>query len=97
MSLLGWRGPADAVSWIPGDDSGVGDFCAVFFYRDAGASDFDDGTAYGLARLVVKDDSVSGADVQVAVALVSVGVSSRRTVLPLARSSLMRAGSTVFT
>ena len=82
MSLLGWGGPADAVSWIAGDDSGVGDFCTVFFYRDAGASDFDDGSAYGSACLVLKDDGVAGADIQVAVALVSVGVSSGRTVLP---------------
>ena len=69
MSLLGWGGPADAVSWIAGDDSGVGDFCTVFFYRDAGASDFDDGSAYGSACLVLKDDGVAGADIQVAVGL----------------------------
>ena len=70
MSLLGWGCPADAVSWIAGDDSGVGDFCTVFFYRDAGASDFDDGSAYGSAYgsacLVLKDDGVAGADIQVA-------------------------------
>ena len=63
MSLLGWRGPADAVSWISGDDSGVGDFCTVFFYCDACAPDFDDGPAYGSARLVLKDDGVAGADI----------------------------------
>ena len=82
MSLLGWGGPADVVPWIAGDDSCVGDACTVLSDCDAGAPDFDDGSAYGLARLVVKDDGVSGADIEVAVALVSVGVSSRRTVLP---------------
>ena len=82
MFLLGWGGPADVVPWIAGDDSCVGDACTVLSDCDAGAPDLDDGSAYGLARLVVKDDGVSGADIEVAVALVSVGVSSRRTVLP---------------
>ena len=74
MFLLGWLGPADAVSWIAGDDSGVGDAGTVFFYRDAGASDFDYSPADGAAGLVLKDNGVAGADIQVAVALVAVGV-----------------------
>ena len=83
MSLLGWRGPADAVSWIPGDDSGVGDDCTLFAYCDTGASDFDDGSADGSAGLVLKDDGVSGADIQVAVALVAVGVAGGGVALSL--------------
>ena len=83
MSLLGWRGPADAVSWIPGDDSGVGDDCTLFAYCDTDASDFDDGSADGSAGLVLKDDGVSGADIQVAVALVAVGVAGGGVALSL--------------
>ena len=96
MSLLGWGGPADVVPWIAGDNSCVGDACTVLSDCDAGAPDFDDGSAYGLARLVVEDDGVSGADIEVAVALVSVGVSSRRTVLPemLGQLLLVLEGST---
>ena len=82
MFLLGWCGPADVVPWIAGDDSCVGDACTVLSDCDAGASDFDNCSADGSAALVLKDDGVSGADIEVAVALVSVGVSSRRTVLP---------------
>ena len=89
MSLLGWRGPADVVPWIAGDDSRVGDACALLFDCDSCAPDFDDGPAYGLAGLVVKDDCVSGADLQAAVALVSVGVSSRRFVLALMLGQLL--------
>ena len=47
VSLLGWSGPADPVSWIAGDDSGVGDFCTLFAYCDSSASDFDDGASDG--------------------------------------------------
>ena len=83
MSLLGWRGPADAVSWIAGDDSGVGDACTLFAYCDTGASDFDDCPADGAAGLVLKDDGVSGADIQVAVALVAVGVAGGGVALSL--------------
>ena len=82
MSLLGWRGPADAVSWIAGDDSAIGDAGTLFADCDSCAPGFDDGPADGLARLVVEDDGVSGADIQVTVALVSVGVAGRRIVLP---------------
>ena len=94
MSLLGWLGPADAVPWIAGDDSCVGDAGTVLSDCDAGASDFDDGSAYGMARLVLKDDGVSGADIQVTVALVSVGVAGRRIVLPqmLGQSLLVAEG-----
>ena len=75
MSLLGWLGPADVVSWNPGDDSGVGDAGTVLSDCYAGTSDFDDCPADGAAGLVLKDDGVSGADIQVAVALVAgVGV-----------------------
>ena len=82
MALLGWRGPADAVPWVSGDDSGVGDAGTLFAYCDSCAPDFDDGTAYGLAVLVVKDDCVAGADLQAAVALVSVGVAGSGVLLP---------------
>ena len=83
MSLLGWRGPADAVSWIAGDDSGVGDAGTLFAYCDSCAPDFDDGAADGSAGLVVEDNRVAGANIQVTVALVSVGVGGRRVVLAL--------------
>ena len=72
MSLLGWRGPSDAVSWIAGDDSALGDAGTLFAYCDLCALGFDDGPADGSARLVVEDNGVSGADIQVAVSLVSV-------------------------
>ena len=81
MSLLGWRSPADAVSWIAGDDSRFGDAGTLFVHCDTGASDFNDGSADGLAGLMVEDDGVSGADIQVSVALVSVGVCGCRITL----------------
>ena len=81
MFLLGWRSPADAVSWIAGDDSRLGDACTLFVHCDAGASDFDDGPADGLAAPAVEDDGVAGADIQVSVALVSIGVCGCRIVL----------------
>ena len=37
MILLGWCDPADAVSWIAGDDSRVGDACTVLSDCDSGA------------------------------------------------------------
>ena len=81
MSLLGWRGPADAVSWIAGDDSCLGDAGALFVHCDAGASDFDDAPADGLAIPVVEGDGVAGAEPVGAVALVSVGVCGCRITL----------------
>lgn len=60
MPLLGWHGPADAVPWVAGDYSGVGDFCAVFAYCDSCSPVFDDSSADGRARLVVEDDGVAG-------------------------------------
>ena len=83
MSLLGWRGPADVVSWIAGDDSCVGYASTVLSDCDAGASDFDDGSAYGSARFVFEDNGVAGADTLWAVALVSVGVAGRGAALSL--------------
>ena len=74
VSLLGWGGPADAVPWIAGDDSGVGDAGALLFDCDSCAPDFDDGPSYGLVGFVVEDDGVSSADIQATVALVAVGV-----------------------
>ena len=59
MSLLGWCGPADVVPWIAGDDSRVGDACALLFDCDSCALDFDDGPAYGLAGLVDSRTMVS--------------------------------------
>ena len=43
----------------------------------------DDGSADGSAGLVLKDDGVSGADIQVAVALVAVGVAGGGVALSL--------------
>ena len=60
MSLLGWCSPADAVSCIAGDDSGVGDICTVLSYCDAGAPDFDDGPAWWLMAMVSPVLSWSG-------------------------------------
>ena len=81
MYLLRWRSPADAVLWIAGDDSRLGDACTLFVHCDAGASDFDDGPADGSAGPVVEDYGVSGADIQVSVALVPIGVCGRGFVL----------------
>ena len=89
MSLLGWHCPADTVSRIAGDDSGVGDACTLLSHCDAGAPEFDDGSAYGSAGFVVEDDGVAGADVQVTVALVSVGVSGCRIALALMLGQLL--------
>ena len=83
MCLLGWRGLADGVSRIAGDDSRVGDAGALFACCDAGACDFDDGSPYGLARFAVEDDGVAGADVQATVEFLSVGVAGGRVVLAL--------------
>ena len=81
MFLLGWRGPADVVSWIVGDDSRLDDARTLFVHCDAGASDFDDGPADGLASPVVEGDGVVGAEPVGAIVLVSVGVGGRRIVL----------------
>ena len=67
VSLLGWHGPSGPVSWIPGDDSRVGDAGTLLFDCKSCAPDFDDGSAYGSAGPVVEDDGVSGADIQVTV------------------------------
>ena len=83
MSLLGWRVPADGVSWIAGDDSRFGDAGTPLFDCDSCTPDFDDGLAYGSARPVVEDYGVSGADIQVTVALLRFGVAGRRIVLAL--------------
>ena len=83
MSLLGWRGPADVVPWIAGDDSRVGDAGTLLSDCDAGAPYFDDGSACGLARLVFEDNGVAGADIQLAVALVAVGVAGGGAALSL--------------
>ncbi len=95
VCLLGWHGPSGAVSWIPGDDSRLGDVGTLFSYCDSCAPDFDDGPADGPARLVVEHNGVSGADIQVTVALVSVGVAGRRVVLALmlGQSLLVAEGS----
>ena len=89
MFLLGWHGPADAVSWIAGDDSGVGDACTVLSDCNAGAPDFDDGSAYGSAGLVVEHNGVAGADIQVAVALVAVRVAGCGAALALMLGQLL--------
>ena len=81
MFLLGWCGPADAVSWIAGDDSRLGDAGTLFVHCDAGASYFDDCSADGLAIPVVEDDGVAGAEPVGAEALVSSGVSCCRIML----------------
>ena len=60
------------MSWVSSDDSGVGDACTVLSYCDTSTSDFDDGSAYGLAVLVVEDNGVAGAKLVGTVALVPV-------------------------
>ena len=52
MSLLRWCCSADAVSWIAGYDSHVGDICIVLSCWDEGAPDFDDGPAWWLRTMV---------------------------------------------
>ena len=93
VTLLGWCGPADAVSWIAGDYAALGDDCALFAGCDSCSPSFDDGAADGRSRLMLKDDGAAGADVQVTSALVSVGVADRRIVLALMLGhSLLVAG-----
>ena len=90
VSLLGWHGPSGPVSWILGDDLCVDDSGTLFPDCDSCAPDFYDCPADGPARLVFEDNGVAGADIQVTVALVSVGVAGRRIVLPqMLRQSLL--------
>ena len=74
---------------VAGDDSGVGDACTLLSHCDAGAPEFDDGSAYGLAGLVVEHNGVAGAYIQVAVALVAVGVAGRGAALALMLGQLL--------
>ena len=69
------------VPWISGYDSRLGDAGTLFACCDVGAPDFDDGSADGLACLVVEDNVAAGADIQVSVVLVSVGMCGCRITL----------------